>query len=318
LAAGGLAVGYISVAYPQVWGNGYKVTDAILHGTFAPDSLAVSPMLFLLGLFVAKWTATLASVGSGTIGGVLTPTLFLGASLGSLLATVLHAGGLARALPTGAFALVGMGSVLAATTHAPLVAMILVFEISLNYSLMPPLMLACAVATLVARHLHRDSVYTESLRIEGLSAERETARVGAATEKTVGDFMREPVPPVRETAGLQDVADRFLSSPNNFLPVVDQDQRLIGIVALHDLKEYLNSRHEIRGVIAFDVMRPPPECLTPSQRLVDAFPILLASEQRNVPVVNSQEGRRLIGAVARAEVLGLFSEAIAAQTRRGT
>lgn len=318
LALGGLVVGYISVAYPQVWGNGYKVTDGILHGRFAPEALTVSPMLFLLGLFVAKWTATLASVGSGTVGGVLTPTLFLGASLGSLFATVLHAGGLAQVLPAGAFAVVGMGSVLAATTHSPLLAMILIFEISLNYSLMPPLMLACAISTLVARGLQRESVYTASLRIEGLSAERETARVGAATEKTVGDFMRDRVPPVQDTASLQDLAGRFLSSSNNFLPVVDKEERLVGLVALQDLKEFLNLRHEIRGVIAFDVMRPPPPCLTPNQRLVDALPVLLASEQRNVPVVNSQQGKRLIGTVVRAEVLGLFSEAIAARTMPGT
>jgi CIC family chloride channel protein len=317
LALAGLVVGYISIAYPQVWGNGYKVTDDILHGRIGPESLTVSPMLFLLGLFIAKGTATLACVGSGTVGGVLTPTLFLGASLGSLFATVLHLGGAARLLPPGAFALVGMGSVLAATTHSSLLAIILVLEISLNYSLMPPLMLACAVSTLVARKLHQESVYTESLRIEGLSAERETARIGAATEKTVGDFMREAVPPVRDTTLLQDVAARFLSSSNNFLPVVDKDQRLIGMVALHDLKEFLNPHHEIRGVIAFDVMRPPPPCLTPTQRLVDALPVLLSSEQRNVPVVDSQESKRLIGAVARTEVLGLFSEAIATSTRPG-
>jgi CIC family chloride channel protein len=204
-----------------------------------------------------------------------------------------------------------MGSVLAATTHSPLLAMIMVFEISLNYTLMPPLMVACAVATLVARRFHPDSVYTEPLRRKGLEVEGESLRLGAATQQTVGDLMREPIPPLKQTATFRAIADRFLTSPNNFLPVVDEKQQLVGIVALQDLKEYLNAGQELNGVIAFDVMRPPPACLTPSQKLLDALPVLLASEQRNIPVVNTQKERRLVGALVRGEALGLLSEAIA-------
>ena len=89
---------------------------------------------------------------------------------------------------------------------------------------------------------------------------------------------------------------------------------VVGVVALQDLKEYLGSESEFHSVIAYDVMRPPPRCLTPSQRLMDALPVLLESELRNVPVVNSHSEFRLIGAVRRAEALGLLSEAITART----
>ena len=128
------------------------------------------------------------------------------------------------------------------------------------------------------------------------------------------DLMREAVPPIAETATFREIADRFLTSPNNFLPVVDENQRLVGLVALQDLKEYLNAGQELSGVIAYDVMRPPPACLTPNQRLLDTLPVLLASEQRNVPVINSKKGQRLVGSIARSEVLGLFSEALAPGT----
>jgi CIC family chloride channel protein len=97
--------------------------------------------------------------------------------------------------------------------------------------------------------------------------------------------------------------------------VVDAEQRLIGIVSLHDLKTFLNSGEELRAVIAFDVMRPPPPCITPGQSVLDALPVVLASEQRHVPVVNTCAERRLVGALVRAEVLGLFSEAIARSSR---
>ena len=313
LALGGLIVGVIAIAYPGVCGNGFVITGRILREQFDERF----PLLMLTGLFCAKLIATSTTIGSGAVGGVFTPTLFLGAALGSMLGLGLHELDVATELPTTAFALVGMGSVLAATTHSPLLAMILVFEISLNYSLMPALMLGCVVSILVAQRIHADSIYTEPLRLKGLVLERESAEIGAATERTVGDLMRAPVPPLRETATLVEIGDRFLTSSNNFLPVVDAHGQLVGMVALQDLKEYLTDGHEI-GVIAYDVMRPPPQCVTPNQRLLDALPIVLASEQRNVPVVSSMKENRLVGALVRAEVLGVFSEAISAGSNRET
>jgi CBS domain-containing protein len=87
------------------------------------------------------------------------------------------------------------------------------------------------------------------------------------------------------------------------------------MAALQDLKEYLGAEEEFRGVIAYDLMRPPPACVTPNQRLLDVLPVVLASEQRNIPVVNTLKENRLVGALPRAEVLGLFSEAIAASSK---
>ena len=127
--------------------------------------------------------------------------------------------------------------------------------------------------------------------------------------------MHAPVSPLRETAGIGEIADRFLTSPNNFLPVVDAKAQLVGIVALHDLKEHLGAGDELRGVIAYDIMRPPPACVTPNQRLVEILPVVLSSEQRNIPVVNTLKENRLVGALGRAEVLGMFSEAIAARSK---
>jgi CIC family chloride channel protein len=174
-------------------------------------------------------------------------------------------------------------------------------------------MTACAVSTLVTRGLHPDSIYTESLRSRGIHIDRESDRLGAATEQTVGDLMRAPVPPVAQNAAFREIADRFLTSPNNFLPVVDEQGALVGVVALQDLKAYLGPGQELSGIIAFDIMRPPPPCLTPDQRLVDTVPLLLASELRNVPVVNTRQENRLVGALPRAEALGLLSEAIASR-----
>ena len=334
LALGGLAVGVIAIQYPGVWGNGYIMTNRILNNQYPHESTGAwfwldkwladagfplyemtLRLLFLLGLLAAKLLATAATVGSGAVGGVFTPTLFLGASLGATFGLTLQQLGAGENLPIATFAVVGMGSMLASTTRSPLLAMIMVFEISLDYSLMPPLMLACVVSILVARRIHPESIYTEPLRLKGLTVTQETTQPGQATERTVGDLMRAPVPPVRETATLGEIAQRFLTSANNFLPVVDAKNRLVGVVALQDLKEHLGTGEEVLGVIAYDLMRPPPACVTPNQRLLDVLPVALASEQRNIPVVSTLSENRLIGALGRVEVLGLFSEAIAASSK---
>jgi len=293
-------------AYPDELSGHYGFTDAS------------SALLFLTGLLLAKLIATLATVGSGAVGGVFTPTLFLGAGLGAIFSLSLREAHIARGLPVAVFALAGMGGMLSATTRSPLLAIIMIFEISLDYSVLPPLMLACVVSVLVARRLHPESIYTEPLRRKGLTIPEEATSSEAATDRTVGQLMRSPVPPVRENATLREIVDRFLTGANNFLPVVDGKSRLIGLVALHDLKEHLGSSDEVLGVIAYDVMRPPPPCVTPNQRLIEVLPVALASEQRNIPVVNTLKENRLVGALARAEVLTLFSEAISASKKTGS
>lgn len=302
MALGGLLVGAIAINYPGVWGNGYGMTNRILLGNFTFQILIV--------LFCAKLVATLITVGSGAVGGVITPTLFLGAGLGSAFGLAVHWAGWGVGLPASIFALVGMGSALAATTRSPLFAMILVFEISLNYSLMPPLMLACVVSTLVASRFHPDSIYTEPLRVRGVQRDEDNLAPGEALDKRIGDLMNAPIPPLRETARFQEIVDRFLTSPNNFLPVVDAKRRLVGMVALQDMKEHLNDQQTFVPIIASDLMRPAPPTLTPNQRLIQALPALLQSELRNIPVVTSFTENRLIGSVNRSEVLALLSDAI--------
>lgn len=312
LALGGLVVGIIALQFPQVWGNGYVATNRILLGMYPQELKGLS---FLIGLLLAKLLATLATVGSGAVGGVFTPTLFFGAGVGAIFGMGLRELHLAEELPIAAFAVVGMGSMLAATLRSPLLAMIMVFEISLDYSLMPPLMLACVVSILVAGKLHPESIYTEALRRKGVLLRQDPTASEAATERTVSDLMRAPVPPVRETATLGEIANRFLTSANNFLPVVDAKGQMVGLIALHDLKEFLSAGDQLLGVIAYDVMRAPPPCVTPNQRLLEALPVVLASEQRNIPVVNTLKENRLVGALVRAEVLGIFSEVIAASRK---
>ncbi len=159
-ALGGLLAGGLVAVLPEVAGNGYEPLNALLNGSFAVG--------FTLWLLLGKCLATTASVSSGSPGGVFTPTLLLGGGLGFVYAAALSHSGLAVG-PAGGYALVGMAAATAATTHAPMMAAVMVFELSGDYAIALPLVLATALATFTSRQLRSDSIYTAELRQRGVA-----------------------------------------------------------------------------------------------------------------------------------------------------
>lgn len=151
LGLGGIIVGLLSLIFPEVWGNGYSVVQSML---------AVPPGILLIGgILICKLIAVLASSGSGAPGGVFTPTLFVGAALGMLIGQIF-----ALWPPLGEhiallMALTGMATLLAATTHAPIMAALMVCEMTGEYTLLPGLLLSCVIATAIARWIRPISVY---------------------------------------------------------------------------------------------------------------------------------------------------------------
>jgi CIC family chloride channel protein len=152
LGAGGLLVGLISVQHPFVWGNGSGALEMILQVDWA--------WLAILGLLGWKLAATASTVGSGAVGGVFTPTLLVGGALGALFGTGAHALFPATTANPHAYALVGMGAFLAGTIHAPLTAILIVFDMTLSHEIILPLMIACVSAYTVAFAVRRESIYT--------------------------------------------------------------------------------------------------------------------------------------------------------------
>jgi CIC family chloride channel protein len=161
-AVGGLFAGAVVAFLPEVAGNGYEALAALLDGRFTVGFVA----LLLLG----KIVATSASVSSGAPGGVFTPTLLIGGASGFLYAHILSV----MQVPigsAGSYALVGMAAAAAASIHAPLLAAVMVFELSGDYAIVLPLVLATALATLVSRRMHRESIYTAELKRKGIGWE---------------------------------------------------------------------------------------------------------------------------------------------------
>jgi CIC family chloride channel protein len=159
-AVGGLLAGSVIALIPEVAGNGYEPLNTLLDERYALGFVAL--------LLVGKCVATTASVASGSPGGVFTPTLLIGGAIGLLYGRALAGVGVHLGSP-GGYALVGMAAATAATTHAPLMAAVMVFELSGDYAIALPLVLATAIATLISRRIRRDSIYTAELSRRGIT-----------------------------------------------------------------------------------------------------------------------------------------------------
>lgn len=152
MSVAGLAVGGLSMISPEVWGNGYSVINDLLHVRHALDAVLL--------IFFLKTVATLLTTGSGALGGVFTPTLFIGATLGSLGGGVVHL--ILSNTSENSYALVGMGAFLAAVTHAPLTAVVMVSEMTFGFTLLPAIALGCLIGYYVSSMLHETSIYAQS------------------------------------------------------------------------------------------------------------------------------------------------------------
>ncbi len=289
LVLGGIIVGDLAVFYPQVCGNGYTVVVDILNGHLVWESLIV--------IMLAKWVATAASFGSGAPGGVFTPSLFMGASAGYLFGTAVHSFWPSGAVDPQAFALVGMGAFLSAASYAPVMAVIMLFEMTLSYDIILPLMVCNVIAYYTAKGVQGESLYSESLR-------RKTAETPAP--KTLAgnarDLMKKNPPSVATTARFEEIARMFLSVRINNIYVTNPEGRFVGAVSLHDIKPYLGDADLAKLVIASDVTREDFPRIGPDASLSDALASFLGHPIERLPVIDPLTGQ-LIGSLSKGDLL---------------
>jgi CIC family chloride channel protein len=289
LVLGGIIVGDIAVFYPEVCGNGYTIVVGILNGQLV--------WYLLVPIMVAKWLATASSFGSGAPGGVFTPSLFMGASAGYLFGTAVHSFWPAGAADPQAFALVGMGAFLSAASYAPVMALIMLFEMTLSYDIILPLMLCNVIAYFTAKGVQGESLYGEILRRKSAEAPAPALPTGK-----VGELMRREPPVVNATARFADIARMFLSVRVNNLYVTGAEGKFLGAVSLHDIKPYLGDPDLASLVIASDIMRDDFPRIGPEQTLSDAFGAFLGHSFERLPVIDPESGR-LLGSLSKSDLL---------------
>ncbi|MBI2513536.1 MAG: ClcB-like voltage-gated chloride channel protein [Opitutae bacterium] len=289
LGLGGLLVGAVATRVPEVCGNGYTVVVDILNGEVG--------WLLLVLLLACKWFATASSFGSGAPGGVFTPSLFMGASSGFLFGTAVHALWPAAAGDPRAFALVGMGAFLGAVSHAPLMAIIMLFEMTLSYDIVLPLMLCTVIAFYTAKSFWNRSLYSESLQRKAAEAPAADPLDGHAVEA----FMKADPPRVAFDARFAEIARLFLSERVNYVYVTTPERKFLGVVALHDIKPFLSEPALADVVIAGDILHDDFPFVRVDESLGQALNRFLGVRAERLPVLSSDG--RLLGSLAKSDLL---------------
>ncbi len=276
-AAGGLVLGLLLLALPQMYGVGYPVLENATEGEYAVG--------FLLLLLVGKVLATSVTIGIGGSGGVFAPSLFMGAMLGAAYGAVLH-----QLLPNsagavGAYALVGMGAVFAGASRAPITAVVILFELTGEYSIILSMMLAIALATATGRLLlSRDTVYTLKLRRRGIDLEG-PAQGAPLGRQPVGSVMEALPEPLCATTPLTEAADVLSLSGHGALPVLDTAGRYAGVVTTRAVAEALSEQPDGAPTTAGDLVHRPP-VVEPDEPLVTALHSLADSVGSGMPVLD--------------------------------
>ncbi|MGB3717785.1 MAG: chloride channel protein [Candidatus Promineifilaceae bacterium] len=319
-AIGGALLGVLAFTYPlvsltqpvtwasipHVFGVGYDIIESALA-----NELVFSAAFVLL---IAKIVATGLTLGSGGSGGVFAPSLFMGAMLGAAFELVLNRLFPGVSAPPGAYALVGMAAVFAASAHAPITAVIILFELTGDYRIILPLMLTVVIATLFSQLMLRgESIYTLKLSRRGVQLER-GRDVDILQSVTVDEVMTRDVETISMNATIPDLADIFFSSHHHGLMVLDGEGKLWGVVTLTDLERALTeNRPKSTPVSEIATSWPHMQVVYPDETMGDALARMGSRGLGRLPVVARDDPYHLLGLLWREGILQAYTLAL---TRR--
>jgi chloride channel protein, CIC family len=290
LALGGAIVGSLAILNPDVCGNGQGLLRSLFHQNWVWEGI--------LAIILLKLVATASAFGSGVVGGVFTPTLFIGAAIGVLYGQMLLlvAPGL-RADPA-MYGFVGMGSFIAATTGAPLMAILMAFELTLDYSITPYLMVNCVVAYYCSGIFEKRFMYGESLERKGAAFfNQQLAQVN------LQDLVRFDPITLPKNATFAQIAETFVQHRFQHIYIVDHENRLLGAISLHDVKSFLDRPELESVVIAADIMDEDFPRVSTAQGMNEALHQFSAAHSERLPVVDNLHSKRLIGSISKTDII---------------
>ena len=303
---GAMLVGWLGIFFPQVMGDGYFYIEKVL----ANDGIWwVMAILVLL-----KILATALTLGSGGAGGVFAPALFIGAMIGGAYGAICHSLFPSLVANSGAYAAVGIGAFLGATTHSPLTSIFLLFEMTGNYQIIIPVMLASIIGTVVAKHLYHDSIDTVDFSKEGIDIHegRETAIMKSLK---VGQAMSEDVDFISERANVNQLLKIFSMAEESFyFPVLAETGskagQMVGVISLQDVKSILHDEElrvcsTVGNICARNVIT-----LTPDNSLYEAMTQFVVKGIEEIPVVESQDEMWVVGMLKRREAINAYNREV--------
>jgi CIC family chloride channel protein len=328
-ALGGVAVGLLGVGYvvlfgwtrgmpkpfaftdfpmPAFFGDGYGVIRRLLDGDFYL-SANFAPLLLLVGSLIAlKILATCLSLGSGGSGGIIAPSLFLGAVTGSAVGMLLRASGLFTSVRPEFYALLGMGAVLGAVVHAPLAGILILFDLTRDEKVMLPAMLTTVTATGFARVLFRDSIYTLSLRRRGVRLGGGV--MGQLQRVTVEQVELEPAILVDVCQPLQKVLETVAVGGVTDIVATDKG-KYAGMVTARDIQTALWQREAVPLLAVADLLRADVPAVRTTDDLATVLDTLTQYDVTRLPVTLPGSPQTVIGFISRVGLLRRYQQAAA-------
>jgi CIC family chloride channel protein len=296
-ATGGLLLGGLLLALPEMYGVGYPVLEAGIRGHYHGG--------FLLVLLAGKLLAVSLTIAIGGSGGVFAPSLFMGAMLGTAFGDLAHSLFPGVAGPAGAYGLIGMGAVFAGSARAPITAVLIIFELTGDYTIVLPLMAAIVLAAGVSHLISADSIYSLKLRRRGIDIMRGRA-ANIMTLLRVSDAMR-PVPnPLAQDTSLAEIIDALGDTGADALPVIDAAGVYRGTVTSAEVESAArdNSLDATAGELAILTAT-----IRVDQSLEDALKLLVSNDRSGLPVLGF-DGRGIEGWLTHRDVLRAYSDRV--------
>ncbi|HHO47439.1 MAG TPA: chloride channel protein [Desulfobacteraceae bacterium] len=299
---GALMVGVIGIGFPQVMGDGYTYIERTLAG----EGL----IWVMLALVVLKSVATAITLGSGGAGGIFAPALFIGAVIGGAFGGIMHLLLPQYTANPGAYATVGIGAFLAASTQAPMTAIFLLFEMTGNYLIIIPIMITAILGSSIAKSLYQDSIDTVDFTREGINI-HEGREVAIMKSIKVGKAITEEVDFISENANINHLLQLFrLAKDSFYFPVVNSKGRMVGVVSMQDVKNILHDEKQrvcylVGAICSRDVIQ-----LTPDDNLYDAMQLFDLKGIEEIPVVESHEDPWVLGMIKRRDVITAYNHEV--------
>ncbi len=300
-ALGGAAIGAIGIFFPHIFGVGYDAIEMVLL-----EKMAWSVILCLIFI---KILATSVTIGSGGSGGIFAPSLFIGSMTGAAFGYLVHYLFPNVTATSGAYGLVGMGAVLAAATHGPINAIIILFEMTGSYKIILPLMLSCIISAMLATQIKKESIYTMKLIRRGTDI-RAGREINVMRSLLVKDAMTTDVVTVPETMPLKALLKFTISSKHSSFPVVDGNGLLCGIVTFQDFKDVIYEEGLDNLVVAKDLATLKVVTITPDESLDTALKKIGFRNIEQLPVVDAKDSRKILGILSRRDIFASYNKAL--------
>jgi len=306
MLAGAFMVGLIGIFLPQVMADGYSIIEQALDGQIAFH------ILFLLVFF--KMLATSLTLGSGGTGGVFAPAIFIGAMIGGAFGSIVHTAFPEITASSGAYATVGIGSFLAAATHAPLTGIFLLFEMTGNHEVIVPVMFSSIIGTVLAKRLFHDSIDTVELTRKGINihAGRE---ISLMSNIKVNDVMVRDIVTVKEDVPLSTLVNIMINRERFYIPVVNDSDRMTGILSIQDVSPVIFEDYVKNIVKAGELSTEDVITLLPEDNLNTAMESFTIKDIDEIPVIDSNENKKVVGMLRHMDVISAYKKAILKRER---